>query len=191
MIPSKEQLEAQANAVIAAAKETVESGKDFPMMIVMHINSRWQRCPFPDELGSVMNNGKLKDLLFQGLRDIVQQMPADGIVIASDTWHAETTPEGFKHHDTPEWRKLHESGFDKLVQRGWVKRWEAFVVTAQSATDALIVRQKYQRLPSGRVQLLDCRRDWFSQSEFGGRMKMFGDLRWENLGSEAAVKGQS
>jgi hypothetical protein len=188
---SKEQLAAQANAVIAAATEAVESGKDFPLMIVIHINSKWQRFPFPDELGFVMNNGKLKDLLFQGLRDIVQQSAADGIVIASDTWYAETTPEGFKHYDTPEWKELHNSGFEKLVQRGWVKRCEAFVVTAQNATDALIVQQKYQRLTSGRIQHLDCRRDWFTQSEFDGRMKMFGDLRRENLGSEAVVKGQS
>jgi hypothetical protein len=91
---------------------------------------------------------------------------------------------------TPEWRELHDFGFVKLTQRGWVTRSEAFVVVAQNASEALIITQKYQRLGSGMIQLLDSRRDWFEQSKFGGRQKMFGDLSFENLGSEAAVKGE-
>ena len=123
------------------------------------------------------------------MRQIVQSnLAADGVIFATDTWVGETTPEGQKHYDTPEWKELHDFGFVKLVQRGWVKRSEAFTITAQSATDVLLVQQKYQRLGSGMIQLLDGKRRWINQSDFGGRQKMFGDLSWENLGSEAATK---
>jgi hypothetical protein len=39
------------------------------------------------------------------------------------------------------------------------------------------------------IQLLDCKREWFDQDHFDGRQKMYGDLKWQNLGSDAAVKG--
>lgn len=185
----REQLETEANGLIAAAKATVELQGDFPITILIHKSTGWLRLPLPDELAPLMNDGKAKDVIFSAVRVVVQKSAADGVIFATDTWRAETTPEGQKHYDTPEWRELHDFGFVKLLQRGWVKRTEAFVVTAQSATDVLIISQTYQRLGSGMIQLLDSKRAWFDQSAFNGRQKMFGDLSWENLGSEAATKG--
>ena len=186
---TREQIEKEANGLIAAAKATVELQGDFPFTILIHVRDYWKRLPFPDELGSLMNNGQAKDVLFDGVRKVVQQSGADAVIFGSDTWQAETTEEGSKHYDTPEWKELHDTGFVKLVQRGWVKRSECFTVTAQTAAGVLIIQQKYQRLGSGMIQLLDSKRNWFDQAHFGGRQKMFGDLRWEKLGSEAAVKG--
>jgi len=186
---TKEQIEHEANGLIAAAKATVELQGDFPITILIHCHNEWRRLPFPPELQSLMNNGKAKDLIFEAVRITAQKSGADGVIIASDAWRAETTPEGWKHYDTPEWKELHDFGFVKLVQRGWVKRSEVFTITAQTATDALIIHQAYQRLGSGVIQLLDCKREWFDQSRFSGRQKMFGDLRHENLGSEDTVKG--
>ena len=186
---TREQLEAKANRLIASAKATVELQGDFPLTIFLYIQDGWQRLPFPKELEPLMNHGGAKDAVFDALREVVQHTVTTGVIFACDTWHAETTKEGEKHYDTPEWKRLHDTGFVKLVQRGWVKRSEAFTITAQRSADVLIIRQMYQRLGSGTIQLLDCKREWFDQSAFGGRQKMFGDLKWENLGSEAAVKG--
>jgi len=186
---TKEQIEREANGLIAAAKATVELQGDFPLTILLHGFGGWVRLPFPPEFGQFMNNGRAKDLIFGEVRSLVQKHAADGVIIASDAWRAETTPEGWKHYDTPEWKDLHDFGFVKLVQRGWVKRSEVFTITAQTANDALIIHQEYQRLGSGVIQLLDCKREWFDQSRFSGRQKMFGDLRHENLGSEDTVKG--
>ena len=155
---------------------------DFPLTILIHPSTGWVRLPLPDEVAALMNYGQAKDAIFSAVRAMVQKSAADGVIFATDAWRAETTPEGFKYYDTPEWRKLHDTGFVKLLQRGWVKRTEAFIVTAQSATDVLIINQNYQRLESGMIQLLDCKRAWADQSAFNGRQKMFGDLRRENLG---------
>jgi hypothetical protein len=186
---TKEQIEHEANGLIAVAKASVELQGDFPFTILIHMKDCWVKFPFPKEFEPLMNNGHAKDRIFGAVRATVQQVGADGVIFATDTWQAETTEEGFKHYDTPEWKELHDFGFVKLVQRGWVKRSEAFTVTAQTPDSALIIQQKYQRVGSGMIQLLDCKRHWFEQSKFGGRQKMFGDLRWENLGSEWATKG--
>ena len=185
-------LENQANAILIAAKATVELQGDFPMTILLHKSGEWRHLPFPEEASVLLNDGTAKDLIFGAVRQIVQSNQIDGVIFATDTWIGENTPEGLKHYDTPEWKELHDFGFVRLVQRGWVKRSEAFTITAQSATDVLLIHQKYQRLTSGTsgtVQLLKGSRGWLGQSQFSGRQKMFGDLRWENLGSEAATKG--
>jgi len=185
---TRAEIEHEANGLIAVAKASVELQGDFRTTMLLHTKGVWHRLPFPEECEVLMNNGKAKDMLFGAVRALVQEKGADGVIFGTDTWHSETTPEGAKHYDTPEWRRLHDTGFVKLVQRGWVTRNEAFVVTAQTPQDALIITQKYQRLGSGMIQLLDHKRAWFDQKDFGGRQKMFGDLKWENLGSEAATK---
>jgi len=186
---TRQQLELEANRQIAAAKTTVELQGDFPITMLIHIGTGWRRLPFPEELGCLMNDGRAKDAIFGALRHTVQVSKADGVIVTSETWAGETTDEGRKHYGTPEWKELHDFGFTKLVQRGWITRSEAFTVVAQTVTDVLIIQQKFQRLGSGAIQLLDCKRNWQDQSHFGGRQKMFGDLRWENLGSEEATKG--
>jgi len=186
---TKDDLESQANGLIASAKASVLLQGSFPFTILVHFSGEWMNLPFPKELEPLLNVGKAKDLIYTSVRETVQARKADGVIFGSEAWFSRTTPEGLPHYDSPEWKELHDFGFVKLVQRGWVKRYEAFVITAQSATDALVIRQTFQRLESGAIQLLDCERRWFEQDHFGGRQKMFGDLRWENLGSEEAVKG--
>jgi hypothetical protein len=186
---TREQLAREANGLIAVAKATVEMQGDFDLTILIHAKGEWARLPFPKEFEALMNNGKAKDQIFGALRETVRRIGADGVIIACDTWCSTTTPEGKKHLDTPEWRELHDTGFVTLMQRGWVTRCEAFTITAQNATEALLVQQTYQRLDSGMIQLLDCKREWFDQDHFDGRQKMYGDLKWQNLGSDAAVKG--
>lgn len=186
---TRAQIEHEATRLIAAGKASVELQGDFPITIMLHAGFGWHRFPFPKEFEFLMNSGKAKDRIFETVRQFVRDAAADAVIFMTDTWRAETTEEGAKHYDTPEWRELHDTGFVKLVQRGWVKRCEAFCLTAQTPDAVFIVQQKYQRLPSGVIQLLDSKREWLDQANFGGRQKMFGDLRWENLGSADATKG--
>jgi hypothetical protein len=187
---TRQALEEEANRVIAKAKAIVELQGDFePIVQFHHRNGEWTSCPLlPPGCEGLINDGKAKDAIFGLARALVQKTDTDAVIFATDTWHGEATAEGMKYVDTEEWKRLHDFGFEKLVQRGWIKRSEAFTVTAQNSTEVLLIRQKYQRLGSGLVQLLDAKRDWFAQDKVRGRQKMFGDLRWENLGSEVATK---
>ncbi len=187
---TREELEHAANELIAAAKATAEQQGCFAVTILIHAEERWQRLPFPQELVPLMNNGQAKDAIFGALRQTIQQTGADAVIVGSDSWHAQTTPEGKKHFNTPEWDELIDFGYCKLVERGWVIRREVFLISAQNVNEVLILQQPYERIDSGRIQLLDSTRNWVAQSDFTGRQKMFGDLKWENLGSEAAIRAR-
>ena len=185
---TKLELEAQANSILAAAKATIELQGDFPVTILIHATKGWARLPFPEEAGQLLNNGSAKDVIFGKIREIVQDLAADGCIFATDTWIGQITPEGQKHYESGEWNAAVDAGFVTLTARGWATQSQGITVAAQSSTDVLLIEQKYQRLASGLVQLLTGKRRWMDQSQFSGRQKMFGDLRWENLGSEAATK---
>ena len=79
------------------------------------------------------------------------------------------------------------------MERGWVIRREVFfLISAQNVNEVLILQQPYERLDSGRIQLLDSTRNWVAQSDFTGRQKMqFGDLKWENLAQRGRHKSQA
>ena len=143
----------------------------------------WSRFPFP---GPLLDSGDAKRILFGIIRDIVHDTGVDGVVFGTDMWGATCTQEGFKHKD--EWDRHIDTGFAKLVKMGWAVRCQLVHVTAQSASDVVMMQHCYQRKSGGRVQWLgDTQSDVISQSEFGGRQKMFGDLREENLGEPPAA----
>jgi hypothetical protein len=132
---TKQELENQANAILSAAKATVELQGDFPMTILLHKSGEWRHLPFPEEAGVLLNDGTSKDLIFGTVRQIVQENGIDGVIFATGTWVGEATPEGMNHVNSPEWKELYDFGFVRLAQRGWVIRCEAFTITAQSATN--------------------------------------------------------
>jgi hypothetical protein len=172
----------QANCIIAAAKASLELQSDFTPMILLHTAARgWTPYPMPPGTECLLNDGESKDVIFDFFRHAVQQMRCDAVLFATDSWHGEATKEGEKYYETPEWYENNDSGFVKLQRLGWIKVTEAITITVQTESDVLFVSQAYQRLGDC-IQLLECKRQWGSQSEFGGRQKMFGDLREENLG---------
>lgn len=180
-MPDREELEREANRIIAAAKFQMELQEEFSPVFLVHFGGRWQAFPMPPGTERILNSADAKKQLFGFFRDLVRHARADGVIFACDTWAGEVTLEGVPHYDTDEWRELNNFGFTKLIQKGWVIRKEAISVTAQNDTEALIVQQPYQRLTNG-IQLLTAKRYWVSQRDFAGRQKMFGDLSEKNLG---------
>lgn len=180
---TRDELEAKANEVLIQAKFTVELEGEIPPMFWLHYPAGWKLHRLPPGTEHLMGSGPAKRELFGWLRQTVRAARCDGAVFLTDTWAAEPTEEGMKHtHD--EWNRLTDQGFETLVKLGWFRRREALGVTAQSETHALIVAQPYQRRGSGVIEFLEQgkSREWFAQENFGGRGKMFGDLREENLG---------
>jgi len=177
---TKNELEAEANRVIVGAKYLLELQGNFPaMFLVHHPREGWQNSQLPAGSQHLMNSGDAKREIFGFFRTLIRERGCDGAIFASDTWQMKLTTEGEKHLD--EYQQHVDSGFAKLVQMGWAMREEALTISAQNKDDALLIVQPYRRLTSG-IQLLAGRREWFPQANFGGRQKMFGDLRAENLG---------
>lgn len=177
------EMEVQANRVIAAAKDAMESGTEFDPVFMVHHAHHWEPFKMPDGAQFLLNSGRGKDAIFGFFRRLVQEAHADAVLFAMDSWKGVATPEGVKYFDTPEWKRLNTFGFDKLIQRGWIKRCEAIVLTVQNAEEVLIVTQEYQRLGDvgDQILLTKCERQWLKQDEFTGRSKMFGDLQPANL----------
>jgi hypothetical protein len=180
---TRDELEFQANRIIAAAKASLELQNELAPIFLLHTVARgWTSYPMPPGTENLLNTGKAKDILFEFFRLGVKDMRCDAVLFATDAWQGEVTEEGLKHYETPAWEENHDFGFVKLQKLGWMKVREAITITVQTESDVLIVMQAYQRL-NDCIQLLNCERQWLDQSAFGGRQKMFGDLREENLGS--------
>ncbi len=139
---------------------------------------QWKRFPIP---GPVLDSGDMKQILFDFFRGLVRQTNADGIIFATDMWAGKVTPEGMKH--IKEIDKHVDRGFEKLVRKGWVTRGKALQVTAQTATDVVMMQHGYQRRSSGAIQWLGETRSIVApQSAFSGRQKMFGVFTRDTLG---------
>ena len=54
------------------------------------------------------------------------------------------------------------------------------MVSAQNAEQVIITHQSFKRLP-GAIALVEAEEHVLPQAQFGGRQKMYGDLRAENL----------
>ena len=140
---------------------------------------QWSRFPFP---GVLLDSGDAKRVLFGIIRDLVRDSGADAVIFGTDMWGAQPTDDGIKA-GVEEWNRHVDTGFAKLVKMGWAIQVQLLNVTAQSKTDVLMMQHAYQRKGSGLVQWLgEAHTHTMSQDHFGGRQKMFGDLRDENLG---------
>jgi len=178
---TRDELGFQANRIIAAAKASLELQSEFAPVFMLHGPQGWVFETMPAEARILLNDGESKRVIFDFFRQVVKANRCDAVLFATDTWHGEATEEGMKHVNTAAWEDNHDFGFVKLQKLGWVTVKEAITITVQTESDVLIVSQAYQRL-NDCIQLLDCKRQWGAQSTFGGRQKMFGDLREENLG---------
>jgi len=191
-----EALKREAMKVMASMKAQIETLNEADPICMLHwpldlaasgkklfhpamTPGEWSRFPI---LGSIMNSGDAKREYFGAVRELVRYTGADGVIFATDVWGAQLTDEGRKHGQQ-EWNSHVDTGFAKLVRMGWATRVQAIHITAQSKTDVVFVDQEYHREGRGRAQFLhEVRTRVGPQSEFGGRQKMFGDLREENLG---------
>ena len=154
-----------------------------PLVAVAVTPGEWTRFPFP---GILLDSGDAKRVLFAIIRDIVQDSGADGVLFGTDMWGAQATEAGVKA-GADAWNRHVDTGFAKLVKMGWAIQVQLLNVTVQSKTDVLMMQHAYQRKGSGLVQWIgEAHSSVIPQDGFGGRQKMFGDLREENLGEPPA-----
>jgi hypothetical protein len=151
-----------------------------PRMAAMAVTpGEWSRFPFP---GQLLDSGDAKRVLFGIIRDLVGDTGADGVLFGTDMWGAQATEAGIKA-GSDAWNRHVDTGFAKLVKMGWAIQVQLLNVTVQSKTDVLMMQHAYQRKGSGLVQWIGAAHSSvIAQDGFGGRQKMFGDLREENLG---------
>jgi hypothetical protein len=183
---TRDELEFQANRIITLGKASLELQSEFSFLALLHRPGYgWKPYRMPAGTEELMNIGKAKREIFGFFRMAVRVNHCDAVLFALDTWKGVTTEEGAKHYGTGEWIRNVDQGYRKLQQMGWAKVGQALTITVQTEIDVLIVSQIYQRL-NDCIQLLECKREWYEQKHFGGRQKMFGDLREENLGEHPA-----
>mgnify|MGYP001268895045 CR=1 FL=1 len=130
----------------------------------------------PSEHAEIMNSGRGKDLLFGLVRIWVQERKPKAFAICTDAWRGRMTAKA-KGLSLDEATK---GGFYAAEERGMISKVECINVTAQTPARAMIAFQTYTRL--NRMILYE----EFAVMEadidsLGGRLKMYGDLREENL----------
>ena len=138
----------------------------------------------PEGAGPILNSGRAKRMVFHFLRRWAGADPdIEAVILASDQWYARATPEGMMHQEEMAHGAV-DRGFQSWLAKGWATRHEAVIASVQTQEEVLIVRQLYTRrehkpfvVADGEMEL-----DWMTQEHFGGRQKMFGDFRPDNLG---------
>lgn len=133
-----------------------------------------KQFPMPPGTEDLMNNGRAKEILFDLFRDVTPRAKVTAWVFGTDMWCGKETEEGMKHRHEIDANT--DAGFKKLEDLGWMKVYEAVMVTAQTETDVLMLRQYYVRHQEQR------RVDWvgppeeilIKQEAFRGRQKMWG-----------------
>lgn len=172
-----------ADRILQAGRASIELQGDYSPQFLLHYPAKgWRNYPMPRDTRQLLNDGHAKDVIFGFFRDAVREQGCDGVIFATEMWQGRATPEGAQYINTPEWRANVDRGFVKLLELGWIERCESITITAQNADDVLLINQNFRRLASGVIEFLESDRYWTTQAGFGGRQKMFGDLRPENLG---------
>jgi hypothetical protein len=159
-----------------------KSGAGGVVIVLGYPDGTTKQLSFPDELAEMLNDGGLKDILFAGVRKMVQETGADAVVFATECWRGKSTPAAMDMPQDEFMRLSAEHKFESLVQMGYVTREEALVATAQNADNLVTCTQSFRRLSDGMVYSygeVEVRE--VPQSAFYGRQKMFGDLKQENL----------
>jgi hypothetical protein len=129
-----------------------------------------------------LNSGARKDRGFAVIRKTVDLLPPDAVVFAARINKFESTAKLLALPQT-EALRMATGGADqyhRLAKQGYFRIVDAVMCCAQTPERVcMYVQERHSpgRLPSGAPQT-----EFFDQSKFRGRMKMFGNLREENLG---------
>ena len=140
---------------------------------------RIARVPVPPD---AMNNGDMKDRLFALVRAVVERTQTSAVIFVSDGWAGRSTAKAAAIGKDNFLREVGRGrGFEEAIKQGLVERSEAILLSVQTPEEILMVQQLYDRL--GERIVFTERIDMATpQCDFTGRMKMYGDLREENLG---------
>ena len=124
-----------------------------------------------------LNSGRTKDIGFGILRECVDLMPPDAMIIASVTNHFRPT-EKFDQLTSEQKQELVHSAHDRhheAVAQGLLTLCDALTVVVQTPERVCLYTQDFDRHrhPVGKPDT-HC----IPQEQFGGRMKMFGEDKY-------------
>ena len=133
---------------------------------------------------ALMGSGDGKEMLFNFLRFAVKRKNADATLFITDAFMGVPT-EKQKQTNSEEMHELLKTrGYYWLEENGYVTSRECLIAVAQSPLYSISVSVQYTREDGGGAIVAFGERTEIAspQSGFGGRQKMFGDLRRENIG---------
>jgi len=169
-------------ALAEARRELEQTGGVTPLFVICLADGTIQKAGLPGKMAEIMNYDKAKERLFEFLRGLVRSNGITAVASLIDAYLSKTTPKGVAllNRDRAEFERQAKNT-DEAVRNGLFERREALVVTTQDAERVVIVNQFYLRHNNRTVSFDERTRMEFHQADFKGRMKMYGDLRQENL----------
>jgi hypothetical protein len=140
----------------------------------------------PQGTEQLMDDGMSKEILFDFLRAVTRANNIQVWIIGSDMYFARQTEEGAKQ-PLEVYQSKTDHGFKELQRLGWAVVEELFQIVAQTPEQVLMLQQFYVREP---------RLEWIGppqeiilpQSQFGGRLKMYGATRDDITGLDPTRK---
>lgn len=149
-----ETLKARTREALEKARARLVRDCNFdPFAVMIFEDGRPEMLPFP---GFLMENGRVKDVLFSFLGRFCKEHNAPGLIIVSDAWSLKQTPEQEKRMKDPAYfaeyvRIGQEQGIIALAAKGFGRAVEMITATGQSATFAYAVMQCYERVAADGV----------------------------------------
>ena len=151
-----------------------------PLFRCYYADGQHQDFRLPPGGERLMNDGEAKEMLFDWFRKHTEAGGVDAWIFGTDQWQGRATEEGMKHRE--EWPKYQDSGFATLQKMGWCVVESVLGVTAQTETDVIWLQQCY--VGGGRAEWIGPPQEMrTTQSDFGGRQKMWGATRADITGN--------
>jgi hypothetical protein len=170
-----------AELALAEMRRRLVNDESLPLFMAREPDGQILTIRTPPDCGKLMNDGQAKDAIFGWFRACVKRNGWTAFIFASEAWYSESTPEGIALGEQQLCDLIHDTGMEAVVKAGLMTRSEVVMVSVQTKTRVLMVRQTFTR---ERRRVIFGERDSYETGidEFVGRQKMYGDLREENLG---------
>lgn len=185
MTIERSQLILIAHRQLRSAQNTLEEDGAFnPRFVIVEADGHVIDIVLPDPLGLIMNDGRHKTMVFDLMRDHIQEHHSVAAIFVSEASLGKATAKGLQHARELEAMAREDNGkLDRLVENGFIEHVDVILVTIHTPETVTTIAQEFARdyrlklVTYGAVQTMDV-----PQANFRGRQKMFGDLREKNLG---------
>lgn len=165
-------LEVLVESALSEARRVMEKTQSFGMKVGIQDSTGFKWMKIPKDLN--LNDPNARELIAYAARKAAEKLNATAVVMVNDAWVGVPTQ---KQKDLPpEERKkaMRARSIAELEAMGLAKRVEALVITVQTPETATMIHQIYDHTSSGDVIWGERQTHTFPQSEFRGRLTMFG-----------------
>lgn len=162
---------------------SVNMGISPPMTFSLMTNGHIEIETLPEKAAHLLSIGRAKDALFGYWRVRCADDSVAAFACGSEVWGFTPNEAGFELHekDPDKFKSMLDHGFLKLVAAGYGEQSESFNVTAMTRDKVIVMSRRFTRVSGVITWTAEPGYSEMPQSTFRGRMKMWGDLREENL----------